>query len=142
MAALLEVENLSAGYGAAAVLHGLSLRLEQGEAMAVLGRNGAGKTTLLRHLSGELGSRGVRLFGRPPHAQAPAPLARRRAAEDVEHPGHRRHPRQRQLVVAGVAREARQRARQVDRDGADQPGVSHGPRSRRRWRRRIGRGRW
>jgi branched-chain amino acid transport system ATP-binding protein len=51
-AALLEAENLSAGYGRVPVLHQLDLALEPGTITAVLGANGAGKTTLLRTLSG------------------------------------------------------------------------------------------
>ena len=49
---VLHVEGLRAGYGSAAVLHGIGLRLEQGRSMAVLGRNGMGKTTLLNTLVG------------------------------------------------------------------------------------------
>jgi len=52
--ALLEVTGLTAGYGAAPVLHGLDLTIEAGTITAVLGANGAGKTTLLRTLSGLL----------------------------------------------------------------------------------------
>src|SRR5262245_48056418 len=50
--ALLEVDGLVAGYGGAAVLHGIDLRVPTGTITAVLGANGAGKTTLLRTLSG------------------------------------------------------------------------------------------
>ncbi|HWS31986.1 MAG TPA: ABC transporter ATP-binding protein [Actinoplanes sp.] len=50
--ALLEVEGLTAGYGAAPVLHDVDLTVRPGEIVAVLGANGAGKTTLLRALSG------------------------------------------------------------------------------------------
>ncbi|MEV6347767.1 ABC transporter ATP-binding protein [Actinoplanes sp. NPDC051851] len=49
---LLTVEGLTAGYGAAPVLHDVDLTVHQGEIVAVLGANGAGKTTLLRTLSG------------------------------------------------------------------------------------------
>ncbi|MFI1991133.1 ABC transporter ATP-binding protein [Actinoplanes sp. NPDC020271] len=49
---LLEVEDLTAGYGAAPVLHNIRLTVRPGEIVAVLGANGAGKTTLLRTLSG------------------------------------------------------------------------------------------
>jgi branched-chain amino acid transport system ATP-binding protein len=48
---LLEIETLHAGYGNLAVLHGLSLRVDAGELVAVLGPNGAGKSTLLRAIS-------------------------------------------------------------------------------------------
>ena len=54
MTALLEVSKLTAGYGAAPVLHSIDLSIEQGQIVAVLGANGAGKTTLLRTLSGLL----------------------------------------------------------------------------------------
>ncbi|GAA2658124.1 ABC transporter ATP-binding protein [Paractinoplanes durhamensis] len=54
MSALLEVEGLTAGYGAAAVLHDVSLSVRTKQIVAVLGANGAGKTTLLRALSGLL----------------------------------------------------------------------------------------
>jgi branched-chain amino acid transport system ATP-binding protein len=50
-AALLEVENLRAGYGRIEVLHGVSLRLEPDTLCAIVGANGAGKTTLLSVLS-------------------------------------------------------------------------------------------
>ncbi|MET0424735.1 MAG: ABC transporter ATP-binding protein [Actinoplanes sp.] len=52
MTALLEVEGLTAGYGAAPVLHEIDLTVRPGQIVAVLGANGAGKTTLLRTLSG------------------------------------------------------------------------------------------
>jgi branched-chain amino acid transport system ATP-binding protein len=52
--ALLDVENLCAGYGRVTVLHDVSLQLEPAKITAVLGANGAGKTTLLRTLSGLL----------------------------------------------------------------------------------------
>ena len=51
---LLEVEGLTAGYGAAPVLHEVDLSVGAGRIVAVLGANGAGKTTLLRTLSGLL----------------------------------------------------------------------------------------
>ncbi len=49
---LLEVDGLTAGYGASPVLHDVRLTVRSGEIVAVLGANGAGKTTLLRTLSG------------------------------------------------------------------------------------------
>ncbi len=50
--ALLEVENLEAGYGPINVLHRLSLRVERGEIVTMIGANGAGKTTTLGCISG------------------------------------------------------------------------------------------
>ena len=52
MAELLAIDGLHAGYGSARVLHGITLSLADGEAMALLGRNGAGKTTLLDTIAG------------------------------------------------------------------------------------------
>ncbi len=52
MAELLRIENLSAGYGEAVVIQDVSLRLDQGETLALLGRNGTGKTTLINTLAG------------------------------------------------------------------------------------------
>ncbi len=52
MAELLKVSALSAGYGKALVLHGISMSIEQGKAVALLGRNGVGKTTTLNTIVG------------------------------------------------------------------------------------------
>ncbi|HYF55488.1 MAG TPA: ABC transporter ATP-binding protein [Salinarimonas sp.] len=49
---MLEVSDLVAGYGAVPVLRGVSLRVANGEVVAVLGANGVGKTTLNKALSG------------------------------------------------------------------------------------------
>jgi branched-chain amino acid transport system ATP-binding protein len=52
MADLLTIEQLSAGYGEAVVLSGVSLSLMEGQALALLGRNGMGKTTLINTIVG------------------------------------------------------------------------------------------
>src|ERR1700730_6012410 len=52
MADVLTIDKLSAGYGEAVALSGISLALRQGEALALLGRNGVGKTTLLNSIIG------------------------------------------------------------------------------------------
>lgn len=54
---LLEVEGLHAYYELSHVLHGMSLSVAAGEAVAVLGRNGAGKTTMLKAIAGVLAPR-------------------------------------------------------------------------------------
>jgi branched-chain amino acid transport system ATP-binding protein len=52
MADLLELEGISAGYGEAVVLTDISLKLPEGQALALLGRNGTGKTTLINTIVG------------------------------------------------------------------------------------------
>jgi branched-chain amino acid transport system ATP-binding protein len=58
MATLLEVKELSAGYGSTPVLHKVGLAVAEGGITTVLGANGAGKTTLLRALCGMIRSVG------------------------------------------------------------------------------------
>lgn len=79
MTELLQVEQLSAGYGDAVVLHDVSLSLDEGQTLALLGRNGVGKTTLMDTLAGatrQHGGRitlgGVALHLLPSHARAAA----------------------------------------------------------------------
>jgi ABC-type branched-subunit amino acid transport system ATPase component len=52
--ALLEVRQVSAGYGEMSVLHEVSMRVEPGEAVTLIGPNGAGKSTLLKAIFGIL----------------------------------------------------------------------------------------
>jgi branched-chain amino acid transport system ATP-binding protein len=49
---LLQVEGLNAWYGAAHILHGVSLHVGRGEVVALMGRNGAGKSTTLKAMAG------------------------------------------------------------------------------------------
>jgi branched-chain amino acid transport system ATP-binding protein len=62
---VLEIDNVSAGYGKQQVLHGVSLSVGHGQMVAVLGPNGHGKTTLLRCISGivRAASGNIRLDG-------------------------------------------------------------------------------
>ncbi|NYT32364.1 ABC transporter ATP-binding protein [Rhizobium sp. WYCCWR 11128] len=57
MAALLEVQGLNAWYGESHVLHGVDMRVAEGETITILGRNGVGKTTTLRTITGIVRSR-------------------------------------------------------------------------------------
>ncbi|MGR9140161.1 ABC transporter ATP-binding protein [Rhizobium leguminosarum] len=57
MAALLEVQGLNAWYGESHVLHGVDMRVGEGETITILGRNGVGKTTTLRTITGIVRSR-------------------------------------------------------------------------------------
>ncbi len=52
MADLLAIQGLRAGYGEAVVLPNMSLRLQDGQVLALLGRNGTGKTTLINSIVG------------------------------------------------------------------------------------------
>src|SRR5574342_1362915 len=71
---MLELRNVSAGYGTFQALFDVSLNVEAGEAVAVIGPNGAGKTTLLRVISklidtsaGEILMEGQRVNDVEPH---------------------------------------------------------------------------
>ena len=68
--------DVDARYGEVRVLHGVSLSVEDGDFVAVLGANGAGKTTTLRAISGTVKTtgdvffEGEKLFRRTPEAMA------------------------------------------------------------------------
>jgi branched-chain amino acid transport system ATP-binding protein len=78
MAELLSIENLRAGYGEAVVLPGMSLRLPEGQVLALLGRNGTGKTTLINSIVGVTRRFGgaIRLAGRDVTPMRPDQRAR------------------------------------------------------------------
>ncbi|HEY8525206.1 MAG TPA: ABC transporter ATP-binding protein [Acidimicrobiales bacterium] len=74
---LLQLSNVSGGYGPVQVLHGIDLAVEEGHVAVVLGANGAGKTTTLRAISGVIPTRGEILFdGRPINGRRPEAVAR------------------------------------------------------------------
>ena len=71
---ILEINNLTSGYGDLPVLHGVSLSINKGEIYSILGANGAGKSTLLNTVSGiikatsgEINFSGVDLAQIKPH---------------------------------------------------------------------------
>ena len=61
---MLELRNISAGYGATEVLHGLSLTAEEGKITTLIGGNGAGKTTTLNCIAGVLKPTGGQILWR------------------------------------------------------------------------------
>jgi branched-chain amino acid transport system ATP-binding protein len=78
-AALLEVDALDAFYGDFQALFGVSLRVEAGQAVAIIGANGAGKSTLLKSIAGLLPARrdAVRFAGMPIGDRPAYDIARR-----------------------------------------------------------------
>jgi len=65
MAAALDIRDLNAWYGESHILHGVSLEVQPGEVVTLLGRNGAGRTTILRAIMGLTGARSgsIRIHG-------------------------------------------------------------------------------
>jgi branched-chain amino acid transport system ATP-binding protein len=70
---LLSVDNLSVSYGAIQALRGISLHVDQGEVVTLIGGNGAGKSTTLRTISGLLQPKEgtIHFDGEPIHCRAP-----------------------------------------------------------------------
>ena len=71
---ILDIREIDTYYGLGHILHGLSLRVDDGEVVALLGRNGAGKTTTLRSItgltpprSGQITYKGANIAGLPAH---------------------------------------------------------------------------
>ena len=78
MSALLEISNLSLGYGKIAAVKEISLSVNEGQVVCLIGANGAGKTTTLRGLSGLLAPRGgeIRFAGEKIGGAKPHRIAR------------------------------------------------------------------
>jgi branched-chain amino acid transport system ATP-binding protein len=74
----LEVEAIESTYGISQVLFGVSLRVEPGECVTLIGRNGMGKTTTVKTVMGLLAPKAGRVLidGRPMHGQPPYKVAR------------------------------------------------------------------
>jgi branched-chain amino acid transport system ATP-binding protein len=75
---LLELKNVASYYGNVQALKGVSLRVEQGEVVTLLGANGAGKSSTLRTISGLLRPAAGEVWfeGQPIHAMAPEKIVR------------------------------------------------------------------
>lgn len=131
---MLEIKNLSAGYGSFQALFDVSLSVKAGESIAVIGPNGAGKTTLLRAISrlidatsGEMSMEGRRYNDIPSHevvslgiAQVPEGrrLFPRLTVEDnlmmgAFTPGARRHYRDRLDFVYSLFPRMKERRMQM-----------------------------
>src|ERR1700730_2660687 len=79
---MLDVRNLNVAYGQSEVLHGIDLKVEPGEIVAVVGRNGMGKSTLMKSLigvmpikSGQVSVDGSDVTALPSHARVKRGLA-------------------------------------------------------------------
>ncbi|MRK00478.1 ATP-binding cassette domain-containing protein [Aeromicrobium sp. S22] len=82
MTALLDLQSVDVHYGDFQAIHGISLTLDEGETLAVMGANGAGKSTLLKAVSGLMGASGgtIRfggqdLLGMAPHQRVAAGIS-------------------------------------------------------------------
>ncbi len=108
---ILEVRDIDAFYGLGHILHGLSLEVNEGEVVALLGRNGAGKTTTLRCITGLTPPRkgAIRYKGKDISSTRAAPhlaAGHRAGAGDARHllvpylPGKPRHRAASKLALA------------------------------------------
>ena len=111
MAALLELDDVRAGYGLTSVLHGVSLSVPDGGVVSLLGANGAGKTTTLRAITGGVRWTGdIRLAGRS---------LRRMATEDIVRMGVAHVPEGRGICTELTVDENLKLGSHLRRDKAD-----------------------
>jgi len=111
VAALLELEEVRAGYGPTSVLHGVSLEVKDGEIVSLLGANGAGKTTTLRAITGGVRWTGdIRLNGKS---------LRKMHTEDVVRYGVAHVPEGRGILTELTVEENLKLGSHLRRDGPD-----------------------
>src|SRR5688572_21592952 len=117
---LLELRNVASYYGNVHALKGVSLRVEQGEVVTLLGANGAGKSTTLRTISGLLrpASGEIWFEGQPIHAVAPEKIVRLGISHVPE--GRRIFPglTVRENIMLGTSSRGRLPRRQMDQEVA------------------------
>jgi len=109
--ALLELEDVHAGYGPTSVLHGVSLEVPEAGVVSLLGANGAGKTTTLRAITGGVRWTGdIRFGGRS---------LRRKATEDIVSLGIAHVPEGRGICTELTVDENLRLGSHLRRDGAE-----------------------
>ncbi|HVJ53896.1 MAG TPA: ABC transporter ATP-binding protein [Aliidongia sp.] len=122
---MLELEDLSAGYGAIEALQSVSLSVEEGEIVALLGSNGAGKSTTLRAISGLLKPRSGRILlaGSPIGGLHSEAIVRMGIAHVPE--GRRIFPglTVRENIMLGASNRAGVTRRQLNEDVAEMFGI-------------------
>ncbi len=117
---LLELKNVASYYGSVQALKGVSLRVEQGEVVTLLGANGAGKSTTLRTISGLLrpASGEIWFEGQPIHDLAAEKIVRLGISHVPE--GRRIFPglTVRENIMLGTSNRGRLPKKQMDREVA------------------------
>ncbi len=118
---LLELKNVASYYGSVQALKSVSLRVEQGEVVTLLGANGAGKSTTLRTISGLLrpASGEVWFEGQPIHDMAPEKIVRLGISHVPE--GRRIFPglTVRENIMLGTSNRGRLPAKQMQEEIAE-----------------------
>ena len=124
---LLELKNVASFYGAVQALKSVSLRVEQGEVVTLLGANGAGKTTTLRTISGLLrpASGEVWFEGEPIHGKAPEKIVQLGISHVPE--GRRIFPglTVRENIMLGSSNRGRLPRRQLEQEVAEMFDIFH-----------------
>src|SRR5687768_10702187 len=84
---ILSVQNLDVHYGVIQALHGVSLQIDRGEIVTLIGANGAGKTSLLRTISGLIQPTEGAIYFAPEARRVPALAKSAQANGDTPPPG-------------------------------------------------------